>query len=279
VVGGRVEHHSEAGNSFVPRLSLTKAFDTFHYKLLLSRAFRAPSMANILYFNPTYSQGAHILPEVSTIVEAEGGYRFSKRFFLNANLYYIRISDPIVYFYDQDDSYDNFGAASTWGGELELRYQGKKSYLYLSYAYYQSLDNTVALYRVPRPGQETAEDPRFREDLVLGIPQHKLAVHHIVTLWRGLTLSTSAVLMSSRYGYTHADSEGNPLIGQLDPQLLLNAHLSYQNLFVQGLRAGLGVYNLLDAGNDYVQPYNGGHAPLPGPSRELSLSLGYDRKF
>ncbi|HSI05973.1 MAG TPA: TonB-dependent receptor plug domain-containing protein, partial [Myxococcota bacterium] len=45
--GARVEHHSQFGASFVPRLALTRVFGEFHVKGLASRAFRAPVIENI----------------------------------------------------------------------------------------------------------------------------------------------------------------------------------------------------------------------------------------
>jgi hypothetical protein len=44
-----------------------------------------------------------------------------------------------------------------------------------------------------------------------------------------------------------------------------------------GLEPGAGVRDLLDAGTVFVQPYPGGHAPLPGNGREVWLRLRYDR--
>ena len=35
--------------------------------------------------------------------------------------------------------------------------------------------------------------------------------------------------------------------------------------------------NLLDDKNEYFQPYDGGHAPMRGASRELLLRIGYTR--
>ena len=46
-VGGRYEHHSFVGGSFVPRFGLTKVWDKFHIKALYSEAFRTPNIENI----------------------------------------------------------------------------------------------------------------------------------------------------------------------------------------------------------------------------------------
>ena len=51
--------------------------------------------------------------------------------------------------------------------------------------------------------------------------------------------------------------------------------LLYEDIFLKGLSAGVGVYDLLDVRYSFIQPYNGGSAPLPGPSREVLLKFSY----
>jgi outer membrane receptor for ferrienterochelin and colicins len=68
---------------------------------------------------------------------------------------------------------------------------------------------------------------------------------------------------------------GDPVIGTFDPYLLLNLTVRSEHFFVKGLSAGINANNILDRDDDYVQPYNGGHAALPGPSREFTISLTY----
>ena len=48
---------------------------------------------------------------------------------------------------------------------------------------------------------------------------------------------------------------------------------------VPGLSAQLGVGNVLDANIQYVQPYDGGMAPMPGRGREYFLRLSYALEF
>jgi len=47
------------------------------------------------------------------------------------------------------------------------------------------------------------------------------------------------------------------------------------NVFGSGLEFGAGVFDIFNEKDYYVQPYNGLHAPLPGPSREFVVRLGY----
>jgi hypothetical protein len=48
---------------------------------------------------------------------------------------------------------------------------------------------------------------------------------------------------------------------------------------VPGLELGAGVYDIADQRYEYLQPYNGGHAPLPGPGRELVFRIAYEHKL
>jgi hypothetical protein len=65
-VGSRAELHSTYGPSAVPRVALTRVFPTGHLKLLVSGAFKAPSIVN-LQVNPD------IRPERTRVLEGEAG--------------------------------------------------------------------------------------------------------------------------------------------------------------------------------------------------------------
>lgn len=68
------------------------------------------------------------------------------------------------------------------------------------------------------------------------------------------------------------DGGGNPVYGSLNSQFI-------GNLFVRAKTshwdAGLGVYNIADEKQFYIQAYSGGHAPLPGLGREIVANLIY----
>lgn len=46
-IGARFDNHSQFGSAFSPRVGVTKLFENWHFKLLYSRAFRAPAIENI----------------------------------------------------------------------------------------------------------------------------------------------------------------------------------------------------------------------------------------
>jgi outer membrane cobalamin receptor len=263
-LGARYEHHSAVGSSLVPRIALTKVVGRFHAKLLASQAFRAPGVENI-----NLSPG-DLQPEKTTVIEAEAGYEIGDHMFVAVNAFDVTIRKPIVYDYDQAtmaEVYQNFGRTGTRGVEIDYRVKFPRGSADLSYSYYTAAGkNAVDLYRVPD-----------RDDVLLAFPAHKLAMSGSIKLHRGLSLNPSAVIYGERHGYT-AGADGNPVIGRHGPTALVNVFLRYRDL-LPGLDLGAGIHDLADQRFEYLQPYSGGHAPLPGPGRELVVRVAYEHKL
>jgi outer membrane receptor protein involved in Fe transport len=270
--GARYEHNQEYGDSFVPRAALTKTIGRLHFKLLYSFAFRAPGIEDINQAEP----GEPIQPERTQDGEVEVGYQFTDQLSASANVFYTVIKDPIV-FYAQGafEGYANFPQTGTEGVEAEVRLKYRWGYLDANYSFYTAWSiftdsplNEVPLYAVPN-------DP----SLLAGFPAHKVSLNGHVTIWKGLSLNPSGSFLSRRYGQWSGDGEGNGL-GDLGPALyLLNLYVVYNNLGVKGLDLGAGIYDLLNETYVYLQPYQSGHAPLPGPSREILARLAYALPF
>lgn len=263
-LGARYEHHSRFGNSFVPRLGVTKVLDRLHFKLLASRAFRAPGIEN-LALTPD------IRPERTTVYEGELGYQLSDQLFASMNVFDIQIQSPIVYSVDAESGtelYVNSPQTGTRGFELEARWRAPWGSADLSYSNYEGGPwDSVESYRV-------GGHPRLH----LGFPTHQLSLRGRALLGHGLSLSPTAVLCTERFGYTNG-SEGVGQLGEEPLALLVNLFLTWTPPVVAGLEIGAGVSNLLDARYRYLQPYDGGHAPLPAGSREYIIRLGYHYDF
>ncbi len=267
-LGSRFENHSAYGTSFVPRAALTTTWEDFHAKLLYSKAFRAPGIQNIINFNPKYSKGENIKSENTTVMEVEVGYDITQNMSLTANLFDINIKDPIIYFSttENPNSYDNFENTGSRGIELEYRIKDKKlGYANLTYSYNIPVNNKVDVYQVPG-----------HNDFLLGFPHHKLTMNTNLKVTDSFSVSPSAVFYSNRFGFNSADKDGNPVINEFSPALMLNLYLNYKDFFVNGLDAGIGIHNLLNQTYYYIQPYNGSHAAMPGPETEISFNLGYN---
>ncbi len=272
--GARYEHNSYFGESFVPRAALTKVLGPWHLKLLYSFAFRAPGLEDINYSLP----GQAIQPERTKDGEVEVGYQITDHLYASANAFYIDIDDPIVYYATANGAgqyYANFPKTGSEGVEAEFRLKYRWCYLNANYSFYTSWSiftdsamNEVPLYAVPND-----------QSLLAGFPAHKVSLNGHFVIWKGLSINPSGNFLSRRYGQWSGDGQGNG-IGDLGPALyLVNLYVMYQDLGVKGLDLGAGVYDLLDQQYTYLQPYQSGHAPLPGPSREVLARLAYALPF
>jgi len=266
-IGARYENHSAYGSFFVPRIALTGVLGDFHTKILYSKAFRAPGIQNIIYFNPQFSKNSNIKPENTTAIEIETGYQIGENMELSLNLFDISILDPIIYFADENnqDSYDNFEKTGTRGIELDYKIEDDKlGYANLAYSFSTVSNNTVDVYKIPN-----------RNDLLLGFPAHKIIFNGSLNITEKLSLNPTAIFYSQRYGFNSQDENENPIIKEFSPVLMLNLKMLYKDFIFNGLNLGVSVYNILDQNYYYIQPYNGYHAALPGASREFLISLGY----
>jgi hypothetical protein len=162
--------------------------------------------------------------------------------------------------------YFNADKTGTAGLEAEYRFKYHWGFLNLNYSFYSSAgQNRVPTYTVPT-----------ENGLLLAFAAHKLGFNARFNLYRDrVAASISGVFLSERWGYLRGDVTGEPVLGREPPLFLLNLMLEYRNLGLEGLNLAVGVYNVL--GTDYraIQPYAGGHLPLPTASREFFIRLSY----
>jgi hypothetical protein len=113
--------------------------------------------------------------------------------------------------------------------------------------------------------------------VLLGFPTHKLAATAHIRFARKLSLNPSLIYLSSRYGYTMQSDAEPPQ--KFNPVYLANLNFRWQDFAATGLDLDLGVYDIFGQDLEFIQPYNGSHAPIPGPSREFRVRLGYRWDF
>jgi outer membrane receptor protein involved in Fe transport len=265
-VGARYEHQGGVGGSLVPRIALTRVMGPVHAKLLASQAYRAPSVENLNV------SGGSLRPERTTAFEAELGAELGSSMFLSANAFDTTIRHPIIYEYDQAtarEAYQNFARTGTRGVELDYRLKVARGSAALTYSYYTAAGkNDVDAYRVPG-----------RDDVLLAFPTHKLTATGSLALTPHLSFAPSAIVYGPRYGYLSGDASGTPVLGRAPTTALLHAYLRWRDALFPGLELGAGLYNLTNARFDYLQPYAGGHPPLPSPGRELVFRVAYEHKL
>lgn len=264
--GARYERHSAVGGALVPRVALTKVKGRFHAKLLAAQAFRAPGIENINL------SGGSLEPEKTTVFEGELGLKLSDHMFVAVNTYDITINKPIIYGVNMEtmgEEYFNAKRTGTRGVEVDYRIKYPRGYAGINYSFYSARGkNEVESYEVPG-----------RDDVLLAFPSHKVTMAGSINVTKGLAINPSAVIYGERFGYMTGDADGNPMIGRQAPTALVNVYALYRDLLVPGLEVGAGVYDVANQHVHYLQPYGGGHAPLPGTGRELVFRLAYERKL
>ncbi len=252
-VGGRYETHSYAGSAFVPRLSVTRAWDRFHLKLLYDQAFRTPNINDIYSALPNNA----ISDEKTTSYQLEAGYQFNEQFSAIANLYYIRIDKPIV-FTVEGSSFGamNGGRLGNYGGEFELRYANKRFSGKLGYSYYfadEQLSENQFLYGSSENGLNLAQ------------PAHKISASGTLHLTSQLDWNLNGTFSSQARVFAYPGNETS-----LSAEVNLNTFVEYH---WKNFSVGVGINNLLNENLQVGQAYNGGAAPIPLLGRNYFVRL------
>lgn len=269
VLGGRADQHSQSGFNLSPRIGITGVPGKWHYKLLYSHAYRAPSVENI-------NLNQSIDPERTLVIEAEAGYKLTSNQFVTLNLYDITIKDPIVYLYfpgnetdEEYEMYQNFSRTGTRGLEFEYRIRQEKVSAYANYAFYSARGkNEVDAYAV------VINDSSQLEGHLKAAPRHKINLN---IQWQAITnlfFTPSVSWMSKRYGYIENDEQQT----ELSPILMANLFLHYENFVTNGLTISVGAYNLFNSDNRFIQPYattGNAVAPYPFYGREFLVKISY----
>ncbi len=267
VVGNRFINHSEFGVASAPRIGLTRVVGKFHAKALYSQAFRSPSIENLNASldsdgNPT------IKPEQTQVIETEFGYQLSPKSMIIANVFDIRISDPIVYFYQASSDleiYQNFNRSGSQGIETEFKYKDSWGFFNLSYSFQTSkglLD--TEFYEIPG-----------NDKTALGVPQHMIKFNTTYNVLGNIFVNTSGNFLSERTVITGYDENDENIFTTSDNVFLWNVFINYKDLWADGLDLGIGVNDILGSNNTFVQPYVNYITPMPDKSTEFTVRASY----
>lgn len=264
--GGRYDMSDVYESSFVPRIGITKAFGNFHVKALYSQAFRLPGTVSS---NRTLDS-VSIKPEKVQDFEVELGYKISNNQYIGINMYKVSFNDVIAYLSDPQtgigsytNSKDKFG---TQGLEAEYKFISKIANVSLNYAFYMVSENKFDTYKVPN-----------FSDAFLAFPQHRINMHANIFLNNYIIINPSASFYGENYGITRKDDDNTYLI-KYSNKIVANCFVRTKEV-VKGLDFSIGVHNIMDTKMEYIQPYDGGHAPLPGLSRAYMIRMTYQVKY
>ena len=263
--GLRIEKTTGYDYEYSPRISLNRTFNNLSLKAIYNHAFRAPTIEQL---SAGVKAGDKLKNETSNNYEFEVGYRINSMQNITANVFYLDMANPIVFFHDPVsnlDTYTNQGKVATAGAELQYRIMDDWGHLTFGYSYYRAMQNGASYYNIP--GQN---------DAFLGFPAHKATLDAGYKLTQDLNLNTTLILTSDRFGFDHIDPDtGEPAIKRFGPEVVANLYLLYKNAVYKGVDVGIGVFDIFAANHSFIQPYNGGHSELPGPGREYVLRLSY----
>ena len=256
--GGRYEDTS-FGSAFAPRAGLTYVHEAFNAKLLYGRAFRIPlpwqAYSRVLTYN------GDLKPEIANTTEMEVGYKFTPQLKGKLNAFFININKPIVYL-GATNEYVNLGQVISKGIEAELRLN------YTSYGGFANFSYTAPGHSTS-PGFVTPSKNRF-----LATPPVKIAFG---TYYRTghLEFAPSATYLDRRAGQSQlsANDPAGPL-GTTDYKAII---LTDMNIIARDVLKDLDVHltghNIFNARYTLIQPYYGGHAPMPAQDREITLGF------
>lgn len=245
-------------SSFNPRLAVVlRPLDDTRFKLLLGRAFRAPSIFELTYWDGglTQVQSLEIQPETVYTGELEVSQVLPRNFVILGSVYVNRISDlirlggegteenPSIYFNEQ-------GAVWTGGAELELRKE-------LSRGIFGSAQYSF---------QRTRVEDLFSERKLPNSPEHIVGGRLVVPLYaRMARLGTRLYVEAGREDRTGA---------VLAPALLWDLILSGE-LRSLGLTYHAGVKNVLGWKQRYPVGEDIDDATVPGAGRSFVAQITY----
>lgn len=259
-LGARYDNHSQFGKAFVPRFAITKVVNKFHFKGLISRAFKAPVISN-------FELNANIKPELTTVSELEVGYQFNDHWALICNAFYIDINDPILYNYDGEtfeESYVNADKASTIGAELSLRTKQKWGFLHVNYSFYKNNNTKAAAY-----------ENDLDKNLLNAFPAHKIAFMSAININDKLMIAPSIIYNSKKIGHFYRDQYWENYGPQeYDPTLIMNLIFHYK--LIKNINISAGVYDLFNQKYTTASAYDSGYEGTPLMGREFTLKVLYD---
>jgi outer membrane receptor for ferrienterochelin and colicin len=266
-LGLRYDRHNTFEANLAPRVAFTNTIGNFHYKLLYSNSFRTPALDNVM----TAKQKP--IPERTKAYEMELGYQFNKKLSLVTNAFYLSTKGKLVSGFDPTPPgsvfyYNAPDKIETAGVETELRWKEDWGYLTFNHSYSQMLNNAPDF-------KPIAADGSTNSDMTLAFPSHKFTLNAHYEITPSLSVNPSLILTTSRYGYDRYDETDNPILRKYGPKVLSNLYFRYENLLTKGLELGVGFYNIFGVNHQFIQPYNGGHAPLPAQSREVIFKISY----
>jgi outer membrane cobalamin receptor len=260
-IGGRFDQYAYFKPNLLPRMSLTKSFKYWHYKVLYGKSFKIPPLQNI-----NLDVTGTLVPEKVTDIHAELGLH-SKWVDLTGSVFNTTIDKLIVYGIDEqlNESYINNGNVNTQGFELSYKMKFNKFTLKGNYSNYGLISSTATAIMV-----DTSNAKRG----AIAFPKHKMVTTLSYKLNANNSLCLNYVFNSKKYSVQQINSTTGEY-GLIEHRNSNQLHLIYQcnGLFNKVVDINVGIYNLLNENNLYVYAYSQGYYPVAGMGREFLLTV------
>lgn len=238
-LGVRTEDQSQFGRVTVPRIALTYVQGDFHYKLLAAKAYKAPTLGQLVVQD--YNDFPDLEPETTQNIEAEVGYRLNEHRNITLNMFEIELEDTLTYV-DGNSSYANAGQYKTQGFELEYKTYGDWGFMVLGLSRYWLADaNVPPAADLFRPFSAESAYREVISDKVIGAAERVVSLRANLKITDHVSLAPSFLYHSDRYSVDYIEALQAPNYVELDSQLVFNLHFIFEELWAKGLSGKLGV--------------------------------------
>jgi iron complex outermembrane receptor protein len=157
IIGGRVDHYSDIGRTFNPRLGLSWSLnDSTQFKLFYGSAFRAPSFVELYSINnPAVIGNPDLKPEKVNIGELgiNLNMQLTPEAFVSFSMYRSKLRDLIEYQTIEGGIQEaiNIGEQTNWGAELSVSWKPIPTVKIIGHlSYLKAEDQTgVAIANIP----------------------------------------------------------------------------------------------------------------------------------
>lgn len=275
-LGLRYDHYDDTGSSANPRFGIVYApTEKLWFKALYGTAFRAPSFVELYSQNTPMIGDENLKPEEISTAEVLVGYDFTDNVRCSMTFFDVRSENLIQY--SRSDTgfyqYGNMGEMRSYGAEAELKaVLGRNRYAYLNFTR-QDVKNT---------GNAEIQGTNLKqEDFHPGM----------VPEWYGnigLTWGiTENIIADTHLNYVgeRERSEEKMLVGDalvrkdqrdpVDARWLLNASLTFRDIFTKGLELQVSGFNLLDQDHRDPAPDNNIADDMPRPGATFWSRISY----
>lgn len=253
--GIRIDKYAFFKPLLAPRVSITKKFGNFFYKVSENYSYKLPTLYNIVL-----SDNFSIVPEAIHELQAQLGYN-DKQWDVSAVYFVNSIDRLIVFSVDslQNENYRNRGSMNTKGIETEIHWKNKDYQFQFTHSYYQSfgLFNDYI-----QPTGQTA---------ALALPQHKITMLAGFRVNRHMRMQISNITRG-KFQSIHPTEETSLIITN-KPTHQLQLVVQLDHLAGNKLAITAGVFNILNQSIVYSFPYMTGYQPLLEMGREFHLQL------